>query len=319
MSVELAAKLHGMPRPKVLVLGDIMLDVDIHGEMARYDAACPGCPVFRETHREKRPGGAAAVADMVEALGAEVDLIGNSVSVKRRGFAGGRQVWRADEDAADNGGPNPEAVKERVAWANVVLIADYGKGLCTTPIIRAAIGTANERGVLVFVDPANGRDWRYYAGATCLKCNEREWDTERAFAMRGHSDERSDTAFVVTHGHRGLELYTGKKIAFPARPRHAIDSTGCGDMVLAALGVCVAGMMNWGEACAIAVAASGLKAERHGAVPVSRVAVCNDLAGSERERVTPEREQPSPQKERPAQLPRERTPQPVESAPEPPP
>jgi D-beta-D-heptose 7-phosphate kinase/D-beta-D-heptose 1-phosphate adenosyltransferase len=74
----------------------------------------------------------------------------------------------------------------------------------------------------------------------------------------------------------------------PARPRLAVDVTGCGDMVLAALGVCVAAGMDWQEACTVANAAAGLKVERRGAVPVSRAEVVCDLAQAQGKEVTAE-------------------------------
>ncbi len=63
----------------------------------------------------------------------------------------------------------------------------------------------------------------------------------------------------------------------PGRSRHVVDVTGAGDMVLATLGVCLAGGLDWPNACRIANAAAGLKVERRGAAPVSRAELVADL------------------------------------------
>jgi D-beta-D-heptose 7-phosphate kinase/D-beta-D-heptose 1-phosphate adenosyltransferase len=66
------------------------------------------------------------------------------------------------------------------------------------------------------------------------------------------------------------------------KQRNAIDPTGCGDMVLAALGVCIAAGLTWPDVCQIANAAAGLKCERRGAVPVPRAEVVLDLLDGEK-------------------------------------
>jgi len=58
-------------RPRICVLGDVMLDTYVWGDVSRISPEGP-IPVLRVERREQRPGGAGSVAAMLAALGAEV-------------------------------------------------------------------------------------------------------------------------------------------------------------------------------------------------------------------------------------------------------
>lgn len=275
MGVDLAMKFWGLARPRVLVVGDSILDVDVHGVVDRYDPAFPGVPVFLESHRAERPGGASAVAAMCAALGADVDELTGGNTVKARHHVAGRCVFRSDHESPSAGGPHPAIAGCHVRDADAVLVADYGKGLCSQALLAAVIHAARRCGVPVIVDPARGRDWGDYRGAACVKCNRVEREESGCAGRWTNEGGR----LVVTDGEAGLVHFPAAGRAEPhhARPRRAIDPTGCGDMALASLGVAVAGGMTWPEALTVAVSASGLKVERQGAVPVDRAEVALDL------------------------------------------
>src|SRR5215469_3731462 len=65
----------GFSRPKVLVVGDIMLDRYIHGEVERISQEAP-IPVIRHAQRYERAGGAANVAMNLAGLGCGAVLAG---------------------------------------------------------------------------------------------------------------------------------------------------------------------------------------------------------------------------------------------------
>src|SRR5215471_10279622 len=65
----------GWKRAPVLVIGDVMLDEYVWGEVSRISPEAP-VPVVRAQHREQRPGGAANVAMNLAQLGACVTLVG---------------------------------------------------------------------------------------------------------------------------------------------------------------------------------------------------------------------------------------------------
>lgn len=267
---------------RILVIGDLIKDVDIHGTCNRLAAESPCCPVFAETRREERPGGAGAVAVMCLGLDAAVHSItGPKVSVKTRFFVEGQQMWRQDSDALPLTAPEVAALADEVhaqfeQFWNIVLIADYGKGVCTYPVVREAIDRAARAGIPCLVDPAHGVDWRTYRKATCIKCNHFEYS-------KGSTNWSKHVEHcVVTHGDHGLYHFGNDypDAHYPSRHSNMVDVTGAGDMVLASLGVCLARGLGWPLACRFAAIAAGLKVERRGAVAVPLQEVLSELFAS---------------------------------------
>lgn len=307
-NIGLARRLVAIGTPRILVVGDLMLDDDLHGGFAGPAQECAACPKFVVAGEETRLGGAGAVAAMAAALGATVRLAtvagnddeareaerlleaagvdpfivradGHKTTVKSRWFADGRQVWRSDDE-------KPQAINEylsgvlanatRGGWVyDATLIADYGKGVCTPAVLAAAIGAARERQAPCIVDPAHGADWSRYVGAAAAKCNAAEFRCARYDLL---------PLTIRTEGAAGMAIYKPGSSPYPFFPkrRNVLDSTGAGDMVLAALGVCVAVGWDWPDACRLANAAAGIKVERRGAVPVSRGDVLLDLLAGEK-------------------------------------
>src|SRR5262249_60405273 len=75
MRHDLVRRLEGLGNPRVVVIGDLVLDRYIWGFAERISQEAP-VPLLRADHREHRLGGAASVATMLAALGARVDLVG---------------------------------------------------------------------------------------------------------------------------------------------------------------------------------------------------------------------------------------------------
>src|SRR5215472_3178156 len=75
MSAELIDLVQGLGQPRVLVVGDLMLDRYVWGDAARISQEAPVI-LLRAERREERLGGASSVATMLRALGAKVSLAG---------------------------------------------------------------------------------------------------------------------------------------------------------------------------------------------------------------------------------------------------
>lgn len=71
---ELIKFLQRLGRPRICVVGDMMLDTYVWGQVSHVSPEGP-IPVLRMDRREHRPGGAASVAAMLCALGAEVSCV----------------------------------------------------------------------------------------------------------------------------------------------------------------------------------------------------------------------------------------------------
>jgi len=75
MSADLIKLVQQLGQPRILVLGDVMLDRYVWGDAARISQEAPVI-LLRADKREERLGGASSVATMLRALGARVALIG---------------------------------------------------------------------------------------------------------------------------------------------------------------------------------------------------------------------------------------------------
>ncbi len=192
---------------RVLVLGDLMLDCHIRGEVTRISPEAP-VPVVRVVSRAWSPGGAANVATNLAELGCAVELIGVvgaddagtrlsgllrargigadgivadgrfATIVKTRVIGGHHQMLRIDDECL--GGLEAATVTELVARVEArleglgaLVLSDYAKGVCAPGLCAAVIAAARKRGIPVLVDP-KGRDFAKYAGATTITPNTGE-------------------------------------------------------------------------------------------------------------------------------------------------
>ncbi len=216
MARELAALVEKLGHPKILVVGDLILDRYVWGNAERISQEAPVI-LLREDRREIRPGGAANVANMLRGLEAEVTLAGvvgldndgeemlnvleqagvdcsgvvkdssRPTTVKERliGRAQNRhphQMMRVDrESRAPVLGEVAERLSERLCALipehQAVLVSDYAKGVCTPKILELVLERAKLAGVPVVVDPALKADYRTYCGATAITPNRLETKT----------------------------------------------------------------------------------------------------------------------------------------------
>ncbi len=214
MPSPLLTLLAGLGHPHVLVVGDLMLDRYVWGDVPRISPEAP-VPVFRADRSEDRLGGAASVAGLLTALGSRVTLVG----VLGDDLSGGRcrelfqargldtalvltvpgrpttrkerylgradhkypqQVLRVDYETEQALAPHladqlAEACRAGLSDASIVLVSDYRKGVCTPALLQRLIPSARERGRRVLVDPSPvAADWHCYRGCHLLTPNRRE-------------------------------------------------------------------------------------------------------------------------------------------------
>jgi D-beta-D-heptose 7-phosphate kinase / D-beta-D-heptose 1-phosphate adenosyltransferase len=213
MTHDLVRRIEKLGSPRVVVIGDLILDRYIWGYAERISQEAP-VPLLRADHREHRLGGAASVATMVRTLGAQVRLVGGvgcdseaslvrsmlaeneiddqwvvtlrdrPTTLKERyiGRAQDRhpqQMIRVDYETRDPIRAIDEAglhalLPAALEWADAVLVSDYGKGVCTPTLLRAVIDTARQVGVKVLVDPIRSSDYDRYRGVQCITPNRLE-------------------------------------------------------------------------------------------------------------------------------------------------
>lgn len=226
MSHDLIQVLQNLGRPRVLVLGDLILDRYIWGDAERVSQEAPVI-LLQADRSETRLGGAANVAHLLRGLEATVSLAGVTGS-----DLDGRELRDKLEDLDVNcdavliDETRPTTVKERfigraqhrhphqmlrvdreqrapldavrsetllrivlplIENHQVVLISDYAKGVCTPEIVQQIIVHAQQAGVPVIVDPRPGEDYSLYRGATAVTPNRLE--TTRATGINVQSRE----------------------------------------------------------------------------------------------------------------------------------
>jgi D-glycero-beta-D-manno-heptose-7-phosphate kinase len=191
----------------VLVLGDVMLDRYLWGNVTRISPEAP-VPVVDVDRETMRLGGAANVCRNVKSLGALPRLLavvgedetgerlrselaqaglpadgliqdaGRRTTLKTRVVARGQHLVRADEE--DRGeiseaivGAMQAAIPDALEGAGAVIISDYGKGVVTRSLLEYLLSAAQARNVPVAVDPKDTHFFSYH-GVNVITPNQHE-------------------------------------------------------------------------------------------------------------------------------------------------
>jgi len=199
--------LSGVSDCKVLVVGDVMLDIYYIGDVQRISPEAP-VPIVKVAKELKTLGGAGNVATNLIQLGCQVLLAGATgdddnwqhlrrlmtihniectgiiksnrpTITKTRIVAGHQQVVRLDfEEIA----PLPEYEESRLLeWVlaalaqgvKIVIVSDYGKGVCTPRVCQTIIHTCHKLAIPTIIDP-KGRKWVKYQEADYITPNIKE-------------------------------------------------------------------------------------------------------------------------------------------------
>ena len=206
--------------PKILVVGDIMLDRFIFGNVHRISPEAP-VPVVRSIEEKYSLGGCGNVLRNLISLGVQASIISfvgkdqagekikqhltkkgistkhiiesesNRTTEKMRIVAEGQQVVRVDWDANNLNDQNLNKVLKQVVKkiTNVdgVIISDYNKGICTELIIKNIISEAKELQIPVLVDP-KGKKWNKYYGASIITPNLKEAEEALGKLLKNDAD-----------------------------------------------------------------------------------------------------------------------------------
>ena len=328
MSAELIDLVQRLGQPRVLVVGDLMLDRYVWGDAERISQEAPVI-LLRADRREERLGGASSVAAMLRALGAKVSLAG-VVGADADG-AKVRQLLTdlgIDHEGVVTEPTRPSTVKERyigraqhrhpqqmirvdyedrraipdaaetqlqhvvatlLKRADLVLVSDYDKGVCTPGLLAALVSSARFLGTRVIADPIRGSDYRKYHGCSSITPNRLEAGLatgrtiqtsaqalETAAILRENLDLE---AAIITLDKDGIAYHhrDGRYKVVATRPRQVYDITGAGDMVLSVLGMALAAGAEYEQALALANVAGGLEVEKIGVATVTRDEILRDL------------------------------------------
>jgi len=307
---------------RVLLVGDLMMDEWAIGSVARISPEAP-IPVVRmpltPQARAGKPGGAGNVAAILLGLGAAVKVVGmvgddengrrlltilegsgadvssvlkdpsRPTTHKLRIIAGRQQLVRVDTEMTDPisselAGQIRDQVRNGLPEADVVVVADYAKGLLTEASLPPdVIAEARTAGIPLCVDPKPA-NINLFRGAYMVSPNEAE-----AVAAAGNTDRlagkvwyeegdldmpktvllagialrkklKADLVFV-TRGDQGIAVFDREgahEIPTASVEGGVGDGTGCGDAVIAASSLALASGADLWAAAMVANAAGGV-------------------------------------------------------------
>ena len=204
--IDIPALFDRMSKMRVMIIGDVMIDSYMWGNVERMSPEAP-VPVVEIEKKETRLGGAANVALNIMSMGATpiiCSVLGNdakgklfSQRLKERQFSSegmvmsddrittdktriisdGQHVLRVDEEMIDDLNERDERELLNKAFdliengnVDVVIFEDYNKGVLTANVIKSIIEKANSHSVPTTVDPKK-KNFFAYQNCTLFKPN----------------------------------------------------------------------------------------------------------------------------------------------------
>jgi len=198
------------PSARILVIGDVIMDEYVWGNVSRISPEAP-VPVVEVEKETKMLGGAANVIRNIATLGAKPilcgvigeDLTGKEIlnqikqiglpvdgiitekgrptSIKTRIVAHNQQIVRFDREHQKI--INPESIEKLLDFIgkcinklDAVVVSDYGKGVISAPLmkgLRELVQVASSGSNIIAVDPKTG-NFEYYHGVDVITPNHHE-------------------------------------------------------------------------------------------------------------------------------------------------
>jgi len=235
-----------------LVIGDIMLDEYINGDVKRLSPEAP-VPIVNINDNVHKIGGAGNVALNLLGLGIKTVIVGEigndnsgeilkdlfkengmstkhllkkkgSTTTKTRIMSGQQQIVRLDYDEFSTG-PSQIEIKKILkliaSGPSAIIISDYEKGFLTASVLKKIIQVANKKNIPILIDP-KGENLEKYRGATAITPNKKE-----AYLLANLTDhneniletslkkiiKKYDFNFIaMTQGEYGIKHITDNKI-----------------------------------------------------------------------------------------------------------
>jgi D-beta-D-heptose 7-phosphate kinase/D-beta-D-heptose 1-phosphate adenosyltransferase len=318
--MKLLQLLKNFKNRKILVIGDLVLDRYVRGNVSRISPEAP-VPIVDVTEVEFTLGGAANVADNIVSLGGKATVtgvVGNDraaetikelfqtrginfvavedrrpTTVKTRVIAHDQHVVRFDQENRQKiSGRSLKSIinyiEELIPGHDAVIVSDYMKGVVTADVMRAIGRVSGKK--FVAVDPKVGH-FHLYKGVSLVTPNLKE-------ASQGAGIEITDEntllragaklirklgckAVLLTRGKDGMSLFQDSGlIHIPTMARKVYDVTGAGDTAIAAFVLAHAAGAVMEEAAVIANHAAGIVVEEVGTATATQARLSQSIKKS---------------------------------------
>jgi D-beta-D-heptose 7-phosphate kinase/D-beta-D-heptose 1-phosphate adenosyltransferase len=300
--------IQSFPDRKILILGDLMLDRYLWGQVDRISPEAP-VPVVEVQKESMNLGGAGNVCGNLASLGASTLLVGvvgsdeagkwirdnlpddrgiiqdrvRPTTIKTRIIAHHQQVVRVDQEKKESLSEEVQqkiqSICEQEDYEGIV-ISDYNKGLISRNLMSKILLYAQKEQIPVFVDPKVA-NFAYYSPVSLITPNHHE--AESIVHLPCRSDQEVERAgqrilsqistryLILKRGEQGMSVFDtqGAVYHIPTIAKEVYDVTGAGDTVIATASLALLSGATIQEAALLANAAAGIVVGKLGTATVT--------------------------------------------------
>lgn len=303
-------------KKRVLVLGDLMMDKYIWGNVSRISPEAP-VPIVEVNKDTRCLGGAGNVSHNLQTLGAFpllVGVVGNDEEgewirnnlpeskgifvdkkrptiVKTRIIAHQQQVVRVDWERKS---PISIAIEKQIFLFiqqeeyDGILISDYNKGIFTKSLMNKVLPYALEKKIPIFADPKID-NFFLFSPVTLITPNHQE--AEKVVHHECHTDSQVEKAgekilsrisaqyLILKRGEQGMSVFEKGKKAYhiPTTAREVYDVTGAGDTVIAVASLALLSGAPIRESAILANTAAGIVIGKLGTATLTSEELINGI------------------------------------------
>jgi len=307
---NLASIMRNFSKKKIAVIGDLILDKYIYGDVSRISPEAP-VPVLKAEKDVYDLGAAANVASNISSLQGKATIFGfigddeagkimknlmeerainhfldsdKKTTLKIRPIGRRQQIMRIDYENTNGkifSSKFKEYMKKELDNSDMIVISDYAKGTITQDLMNFL----KNYGDKIIIDP-KPENKSLYKGAFLITPNEKE-----ALAMSSKKDlksageylrEQLNSNILVTRGEKGMTLFSEKELEIPTYAKEIFDVTGAGDTVVSTLALSLASGSSLEDAAILANHSASIAVSRAGTYAVELNELERKILGEER-------------------------------------
>ncbi len=308
--VHLSKSITNFHKSNIVVIGDIILDEYLFGNISRINPEAP-VPVLHIKEKEYRLGGAANVANNIVSLGGRCSLIGLAgqdknldrltkelsnkkinhylvtekdypTIIKTRIIAKNQQIIRIDKEKPkklDN-----SKIEEILNFIkennfNTILISDYDKGTITKKLVEEIkklnikiISDPKPKNISLFKD--------IFAISPNLKEAKEFTGKEEVEDIGKEITKKLNTNLILTRGKDGVSLFEkdNKQQYFPAKTKKVFDISGAGDTFIATTTLGISSGLSMHNSIFLGNHAAGIVVKKQGTATLSKEELMESLS-----------------------------------------
>jgi D-beta-D-heptose 7-phosphate kinase/D-beta-D-heptose 1-phosphate adenosyltransferase len=296
---------------KVIVVGDIILDINYISNVTRTAPEAANIPIHNIISTNCILGGSANVANNLHHLGMDIELVSiigndscgekvahllNSLDIKHKLWVDKSRkttqknrvfynnILNCRYDIEDTHDISEQVEHELFNYimskqSDIIVISDYNKGLLTCSFVKSLITYANNNNIYTFIDPKI-RDYLKYKNCFCFKPNLSEAtqisntnDIEKSLQFIKEHIECEN--LIITCGKDGVVLNEIHNNIHHVKPIDVVDVTGCGDIFISVLIYMFSISDDLYDACKVANYIAGISTTKVGNTIVDKSDIKN--------------------------------------------